>query len=51
MSAVYGAILCDRCGEPIKGEVKKVPVFSASGARPDMQVHANALACAPRRRR
>jgi hypothetical protein len=45
MSSQYGPIYCDRCGRPITGQVKKVPVFSTSGARPDATVHANAMAC------
>lgn len=51
MSAAYGPIRCDRCGNPIRGKVKTVPVFSDSGARPDVKMHDNPLACAPRGRR
>lgn len=45
MSAQYGPTHCDHCGQPIVGQVKKVPVFSSSGARPDATVHADRSAC------
>ncbi|MEU6010952.1 hypothetical protein [Streptomyces sp. NPDC047453] len=32
-------MICDRCGEPIKGEAEVIPAHAPSGAAPDIYLH------------
>ncbi|MFJ9428346.1 hypothetical protein ACIRQY_01675 [Streptomyces sp. NPDC101490] len=45
MSSVYGPPVCAQCDRPIRGDIRRLEVFSSSGARPDVLVHATRLAC------
>lgn len=50
MTAMSGTRICCICDQPIEGEAEKIPVFSASGARPDRHRHpAGDPECRPRR--
>ncbi|MFE3068544.1 hypothetical protein [Streptomyces sp. NPDC059247] len=45
MSSVGTPPVCVQCNWPIHGIPRRVEVFSASGARSDLLVHATRLAC------